>query len=100
MSYVNSVSEFKQDRIIAEVDAGLKDQVAAISGEKSKDGKRYIGPEDSGIEHGIFDVSFRENIKEGAQQLSFASSLKFEELILILTTAILMQEEGFDTRAK
>jgi len=76
LSYVNSVSEFRVDRVIANVDIGLIDQVRNA---KSADGKkRYSGPEDSSDKHGDFDVSFREKHGSNAsQQLSFNSKLKF-----------------------
>jgi hypothetical protein len=42
------------------------------------DGKlRYVGPEDSGSQHGDFDTSFRENRPKTSQQLSFNKKLSF-----------------------
>lgn len=78
LSYVNSISQFKQDRVIANVDSGLIGEVQKVaSTDPKKEGIRYVGPEDSSKEHGIYDTSFRENRPKTSQQLSFASSLQF-----------------------
>ncbi len=77
LSYVNSVSQFKQDRIIANVDSGLIGEVQKVASTDPNEGIRYVGPEDSSREHGIYDTSFRENRPKTSQQLSFAQSLQF-----------------------
>lgn len=77
VSYVNSVTEIRQDRIIANVDSDLKEQIENLSDSRQSANPAYNGPEDSGAEHGIYNLSFRENRKEGSQQLSFASKLKY-----------------------
>lgn len=78
ISYVNSVTEFRQDRIIANVDAGFMEEVRAESSENASDKKYYVGPLGSGFFHGDFDTAFRENFGTNtSQQLSFNSKLKF-----------------------
>jgi hypothetical protein len=79
ISYVNSVSSIQQDRITANVDAELKTEIEKISDSRNKDKPRYKGPEDSSAFHGVYDVSFREAVTNGPQQLSFASSKDFRE---------------------
>jgi hypothetical protein len=77
ISYVNSVSEFRQDRVFANVDSGFIEQVRSESGKNSDAGKRYIGPQDSGALHGEFDTAFRENRPYTSQQLSFSKKQLF-----------------------
>lgn len=77
LSYVNSVSNFKADRIIANVDAGLIDQVRSLSSTDASKDTAYVGPEDSSSQHKDFDTSFRENRAYTSQQSSFNSKLKF-----------------------
>ena len=75
VSYVNSVTEFRQDRMFANVESGFMDQVKAVSGNNSE--AKYVGPESSGLLHGDFDTAFREKRDYNSQQLSFSSKLKF-----------------------
>jgi len=76
LSYVNSVSEFRVDRVIANVDGALFDQLKDARDSKGK--SRYVGPEDSSSNHGDFDRSFREKFgSKTSQQLSFNSKLKY-----------------------
>jgi len=77
LSYVNSVSQFKEDRIIANVDKGLEGEIGKLSSTDAKKGTYYVGPEDSGTEHGIYNIGYRENRAYTSQQLSLASSLQF-----------------------
>ena len=80
ISYVNSVIEFRQDKIIAQVDPALKNEIEKLASNDPKDKARFQGPENSSLYHGIYGVSFRENgFDEGPQQLSFASSLEFKQ---------------------
>jgi hypothetical protein len=74
---VNSVTAFKQDRIIANVDPLLKDAVEIASIAPKGFAGLYEGPENSSLLHGEHDVAFRQNIAEASQQLSFASKLGF-----------------------
>jgi hypothetical protein len=71
-SLIHSVTSITQDRIIANVSPLLKDfvEVASLF-------KQYVGPENSGSEHGDFDVSFRQRVDSGPQQLSFNSKNGF-----------------------
>ena len=68
---VNSVTSISQDRIIANVDPMLKDAVEIASIAPQGFNGLYSGPESSGGEHGDFDVSFRQRMDSGPQQLSF-----------------------------
>ena len=77
ISYVTSVTEFRQDRIFANVESGFMDQVKAVSGKDSGANKQYVGPENSGLLHGDYDTAFRENRTYNSQQFSFASKQKF-----------------------
>ncbi|HXM48295.1 MAG TPA: RHS repeat-associated core domain-containing protein, partial [Pyrinomonadaceae bacterium] len=78
ISYVNSVSSFRPDRIFANVQSGFIEEVRANSSKDPDDGRLYIGPEDSSGQHADFDTSFRENHgRKASQQLSFNSKLEF-----------------------
>ena len=77
ISYVNSVTEFRQDRIFANVDAGLVEQVKAVSSKDPGQDKAYVGPEDSSSQHGDYDTGYRENRAYNSQQISFNSKQKF-----------------------
>jgi hypothetical protein len=74
---VNSVTSISQDRIIANVDPMLKDAVEIASLAPKGFKGLYSGPENSGQEHGDFDVSFRQRMDSGPQQLSFNSGNGF-----------------------
>jgi RHS repeat-associated protein len=74
---VNSVTAFKQDRIIANVDPLLKDAVEIASITPKGFAGLYEGPENSSLLHGEHDYSFRQNLAEGSQQISFASKQGF-----------------------
>lgn len=81
LSYVKNVSEFHQDRLYVELQdlpdlhdpeklTSLSDRINEMSGGSSEDGKRFIGPVDTPA-HGDYSVTYRENVPEGAQQISF-----------------------------
>lgn len=84
IDYVKGVTGGTRERIYANVDPALKTQMETLSGKDYKAGMRFIGPTGQAVPHGNagidYDKTFRENILDGAMQLSFASKENFARM--------------------
>lgn len=74
LSYVERLEGLKINHVYAAVEPALKDQIAAVSAQKSRPDVAFVGPEDSSLMHGKFDTSYRENRPYTSQQFAFASA--------------------------
>lgn len=78
-SYVQGITGVKKgERIYANVDSNLQKQIETLSTKNATPGVRFVGPTGQAQDHTgpdgtNYDVTFRENIKDGSMQLSFAS---------------------------
>lgn len=73
LDYVQSVRAIAQDRILANVAPELQVWISRGADKALGKLRSFVGPENSGTEHGIHDLSFRENVESGSQQFSFNS---------------------------
>ena len=72
LDYLTRIEKLAVNHVYADADPQLAHEVAARASKRWRDRTPYLGPEDSSLLHGKYDVSYRENRAYTSMQLCFS----------------------------
>ncbi len=73
LDYVRRIERLKINHVFADVDPKLVQAIQVRASKRPADRTQFVGPENSGLLHGKYDLSFRENRAYTSQQFCFST---------------------------